>query len=438
MFLTHITWQIYSRLLAKPTYELDSFSALDVKSQRTTLAQRLREQIQYFGSRSDALPEWRDAADTLTDTERFWTSWPTLPILTKNTLNSRFDPVEIQRRFRLRGRVNATGGSTGEPTRFFLDEAMLRASRGSHIYSQQKMGWRPGMTTIIIWGSERDIGKQVSPIRHLAHRLYRNHLIAGFHLTDDAVARVHDIIRRESPVAIYGYSTLLENLAERSLTLGLQAEPGRVVVAWNGAEMLYERQIELFRRVFGVPILNRYGGRELSMVAFQEREAAPLRIVRPWIYLEVVDDAGKPAAPGEIGRLILTSTVCRGTPFIRYDIGDLGSFSSVDCDESGIKYLRAIHGRHLGSIRLNDGRIISSAYWNHLLKDYPEVSQFQVRISAQGSINLLLSGSGFTPARHEELTGTLRLLLGNQPVRCEWVRTIPRTPQGKLMQVVRE
>jgi phenylacetate-CoA ligase len=263
-------------------------------------------------------------------------------------------------------------------------------------------------------------------------------MILGFEISDRSVAEIHKIIRTEAPVALYGYSSLLEFVAERTLALGQQVSPGRVAVAWNGGEMLYDSQVELFRRAFGVPILNRYGGRELSVTAFQEAEGAPLRLVRPWLFLEIVNDAGKPAAPGEIGRLLLTSTICRATPFLRYDIGDLGNYAEDDRDESGIRSIRALHGRHSGSLRLGDGRIISCIYWNHLLKEYPEVAQFQVRVSRQGGISLLLAGKGFSVARSEQLNSTLRLMLRDQQVDLRWTESIPRTAQGKLLQVVQE
>jgi phenylacetate-CoA ligase len=185
-------------------------------------------------------------------------------------------------------------------------------------------------------------------------------------------------------------------------------------------------------------VLNRYGGRELSVTAFQESEGAPLRVLRPWLFLEIVDDAGKAVAPGETGRLLLTSTICRGTPFLRYEIGDMGSYLVGDCDESGIRRIATLDGRNAGAIRLDDGRIVSSIYWNHLLKDFPEVRQFQVRVKARGQLSMLLVGKGFTEDRSDQLKATLRLVWKEQPIDLIWTRAIPRSAQGKLVQVVHE
>ena len=55
---------------------------------------------------------------------------------------------------------------------------------------------------------------------------------------------------------------LLEFVAQRVLETGRRIRPGVVRTAWNGGEMLFPQQCELFRQAFGVPLLNRYGGRE--------------------------------------------------------------------------------------------------------------------------------------------------------------------------------
>ena len=107
---------------------------------------------------------------------------------------------------------------------------------------------------------------------------------------------------------------MLEFVAGRVLELGKQVPSGMVRVAWNGGEMLFPEQVAVFKKAFGVPILNLYGGREFSAIACQYKADDPLYVLRPWQFVELVDENGKPVGPGEIGRIICTSTICRGTP----------------------------------------------------------------------------------------------------------------------------
>jgi phenylacetate-CoA ligase len=201
--------------------------------------------------------------------------------------------------------------------------------------------------------------------------------------------------------------------------------------------MLFDQQRELFRRVFGAPMLNAYGGRELSLLAFERFEGAPLSVLRPLVFVEIVGPNGQPASPGEPGRLICTSTVCRGTPFLRYEIGDVASYRAEDADESGLGSIGQLQGRIAGLLELPGGKTINCIFWNHLFKEYEEVQQFQVQIRGQAGITLLFKGRPFEPNREDSLRGRLRAFLGDIPVRIDWLPALPLTAQGKLLQVVR-
>ena len=430
-------WRRYIARNCRPWGELDRFATLPPHEQRRELAARLHAQIQYFGSRADALPEWREAA-RIGDPQEIWKIWPSLPILTKDQLAASFPAAEIGRRFGVAGRVDSTGGSTGEPTRFFHDSGMIAANMALGVYTRLRLGWRPGMATIAVWGAERDIGRSVDRKTRLNNWLLRDYLTGGYKQADDTVHHVLRLIRAERPVAIYGFTSMLEFLARRVLDQGIHVRKGDVCCAWNGAEMLTQEQSDLFERVFGVPLMNRYGGREVSVIACQYERAGALQVTRPWLFVEIVDDQGRPAAPGEPGRILCTSTICRGTPFLRYEIGDLASFDAAGSGESGIFALSALQGRTGGLFELPDGRRIHAMYWNHLFKEFDEIAQFQVVIRTDNTLRILLVGKGMNGDREARLRSTIAHLLGDVKVDIEWVGRIPPTSQGKLLQVVRE
>jgi phenylacetate-CoA ligase len=434
--ISSLWWSRYLRRNATSWSDLDRFPLLPPDEQRKQLGERLLRQIRYFGSRADALPEWREAA-RIENSDDLLRIWPDLPVITKKDLHNRFPAKEIGRRFKIPGQANCTGGSTGEPVHFFHDAEMMRSIAAAVTFSSVRMGWRPGMPTIIVWGSERDVKKETT-LRNRVHGLLRNQfLVDGYNLSDDTVERVCTHIGH-GPVAIYGFTSMLEFVARRVLETNRQVRAGAVRVAWNGGEMLFPGQSELFRQAFGVPLFNRYGGRELSVMACQFTEGGPLNVMRPWLYLEILNDRGRPVAPGEIGRLVWTSTVCRGTPFLRYDVEDAGTFRACDSNESGVVAIDALHGRMGGMLVLPGGRKISNLYWNHFFKEIKEVAQFQVILRKDESLRILLRGEGFSQVREQAVRGLLGHFLGNIPLHIEWVENIPLTKEGKLVQVYRE
>ena len=104
-----------------------------------------------------------------------------------------------------------------------------------------------------------------------------------------------------------------------------------------------------------------------------------------------------------------------------------------------IKSLNCRVGPLLCSSYLN-GRVINNLFWNHLFKDFSEVEQFQVVVRNPDSseLRILLRGNGFSPDREAQCRTTLDGLLGDIPKQFVWVQQIPRTAQGKLLQVIRE
>jgi phenylacetate-coenzyme A ligase PaaK-like adenylate-forming protein len=60
-------------------------------------------------------------------------------------------------------------------------------------------------------------------------------------------------------------------------------------------------------------------------------------------YVEVLDDSGKPVQDGEDGRIVVTTLDERLIPLIRYDTGDIGHFTTNDCECSNNRILTVLY-----------------------------------------------------------------------------------------------
>jgi phenylacetate-CoA ligase len=77
-------------------------------------------------------------------------------------------------------------------------------------------------------------------------------------------------------------------------------------------------------------VVDQYGCREVWAIGTRVGDG-PFRTVRDNVYVEILDDADQPIRqPGQEGRIVVTSLVQRLMPFIRYDTGDMGAWSSAD------------------------------------------------------------------------------------------------------------
>src|SRR6185295_14515719 len=73
---------------------------------------------------------------------------------------------------------------------------------------------------------------------------------------------------------------------------------------------------------WGVGVVDVYSSEECGQIALQCPEHEQYHVQSESVLVEVLDDEGRPCAPGTIGRVVLTTLQNFAMPLIRYDIGD--------------------------------------------------------------------------------------------------------------------
>ena len=76
------------------------------------------------------------------------------------------------------------------------------------------------------------------------------------------------------------------------------------------------------RDVLGVPIVHNYTAAEAGWMALQCPSCDSFHVQSEVCLLEVLDDANRQVAPGEVGRVVVTPLHGFAMPLLRYDIGD--------------------------------------------------------------------------------------------------------------------
>lgn len=357
-----------------------------------------------------------------------------IPFLTKEDIRAHTPELfaeGVSRRGIKRGR---TGGSTGEPTAFFQsrEEAAWFEAVVRRCYDW--LGIRPGerivkIAGLVYWKDWR------RPVIDFVNTYFRNlRSLPAPSLSDELIESYIRRLNQMRPPVLYGYPSAMELLSRRIVETGQKVPSVRVV--WTSSEALLDSQRTLIREAFGVEPFDGYGGAE-TPIAIECEAHKGLHVFQHAKWVEVVDDEGRPVAPGAAGRVLVTLFHNRVWPFVRYDTGDIAEVMPEEepCP-CGVRLprFRRVQGRTGDILVTADGRrvtianvtLVFGAIHAHvrayqLYQETPEV--IEVRIVRTPT---------FTTDTESYVERSLRRFLGpHVRLAFRYVEDIEVTPAGK-------
>ena len=361
-----------------------------------------------------------------------------LPILTKRDIQDH-GPEMLAAEFPQADRVrNQTGGSTGSPLQFYVDRQRFDSRKASTLRHNLWAGIQPGDWQVSLWGSRLDESRPTSVWGHLRnHLLYRTILLNTAKITDADWSHLVREIRSKNPTSMIAYaqSAVLFARYLRAQGIGDIQIPSIVTTA----EMLLPGQREFLEETFGGKVFNRYGCREVSVIASECEFHRGMHVNADALLLEIVPD---PNRPGRSGRILITDLLNYSMPLIRYEIGDIGQWAEDQHCPCGrnLPLLADVQGRITDFLVLSDGREISGPALTLVVSDMADVRQVQFVQRAPDQVLLrVVPGNGYSKRTEEDLRRRLSLYLGTAArLQIELADTIASEISGKYRFVVHE
>lgn len=354
-----------------------------------------------------------------------------IPLLEKEDINEHRMELMRAGRHGSAGRWDATGGSTGEPLRFFRSR-LFESVR----YANDRRTWRwygvhPGARRAWIWGADQD----VPPDR--AAQDWRSRLLGicrlnAFLLDDDRCRTFADILDDFQPTLIYGYATALARFAAYLRDAGrrLTIQPRAIR---STAEVLLPEHRALIQQELRAPVYDYYGSREAGPVAGESPDHDGLHVFNDVTFTEILRPDGTPCDPGEVGDIVVTKLHEHVMPFIRYRIGDRAA-PLPDSDEGrGFPRITPVEGRVGDFVVTPDGRAIHGEFFTHLFYGVEGITRFQVRQPARDRLHILVQGRSDAGTLERIRAASAERFGASEPeaVRIEVVPEIRPGPSGK-------
>lgn len=337
---------------------------------------------------------------------------------------------------------NRTGGTTGSALYFYIDhyrEAMIKAATLRH---DLWTGYRQGDTLAILWGAPDDIDRR-KPVKTRMRELFwgKNIFLDSNRLTDDIIAGFIDRWCDEKPQVLLGYSGALGFLARYLEGNNVKLHPPKAVIA--SAEMLTKPDREVIEKVFRAPVYERYGCREMAVIASECEYHDGMHVNVENLYLEF--DPLETLPDGRIrARLMITDLENLAFPFIRYLIGDV---VIIDPDPKpcrcgrNLPKISGVGGRVSDYIKLPGGRFVSGTGLTvSIMSKYKQIRKTQiVQKSVDHVVIRIVKNDEFDENTLKKLNRQFAEAIGDD-VRLEFdfPDDIPREKSGKYRLTISE
>jgi phenylacetate-CoA ligase len=264
----------------------------------------------------------------------------------------------------------------------------------------------------------------------------RRHFIPAFEMSEHSLKSLIKTIEKRKPVLIDGYAESLNFIAIASTTKS-KHNPRAVM---SSAQQLTDSTRLQIESQFGAKVLDKYGSREFSGIAYQCLESPHHHVQDESYILEILVD-GRPAKVGEVGEIVITDLNNFSMPLIRYRIGDMAIAVEQTSCECGRPHsqIGAISGRTQALISCSNGVWLPGTFFAHFFKDFDfAVQHFQVTQDSSDKFMLkLVAKPQFTNDVKNRIVEELKVYAGQQQIiEVLLVEEIPLLKTGKRTPVV--
>ncbi|WP_299115559.1 phenylacetate--CoA ligase family protein [uncultured Winogradskyella sp.] len=254
-------------------------------------------------------------------------NWGDIPVMTKKDLQQPLSQLLSEGFNSKNVYIGKTSGSSGDPFIFAKDKFC------------HALTWAQIMNRFSWYNIDFNLSKQArfygipldkkgyykERIKDFFANRYR---FSVFDLSDEAFEKVLEKFTTTPFDYINGYTSPIVQFAKflKRENIILKDVCPTLSVCIATSEMLYKNDKDLLELQFGIPIVNEYGASELDLIAFENPDGE-WQINSETLFVEILDNEDKPAPNGIEGRIVITSLYNKASPFIRYDIGDVGILS---------------------------------------------------------------------------------------------------------------
>ena len=228
-------------------------------------------------------------------------------------------------------------------------------------------GYKLGDRMVYLWGAPWDM-RESRTIDKIRNHLLRTLNLNAFNLTEENMKEYVKILSKFKPKQLNTYASVIFLFSEYLKKEGINSiKPNAILTT---ADMLYNHQRKTIEDIFDCNVFDYYSGRDTTLMAAECSEHFGYHLSIENAVVEFIKE-NEHVSPGETGKIIITDLCNYAMPFIRYEIGDLGTPSDERCScGRNLPIMKSLKGRIFDFITTPDGKYIPGEYFHYTIIDY--------------------------------------------------------------------
>lgn len=363
-----------------------------------------------------------------------------LPILSKELLNRNFNDLKAENYDKNAIKYEATGGTTGTPTRIGRDKSIEYISDANNRRFWKYAGFVPGMNLTTMWGNEYDLLKLKTGRGKIKRMMENVNTLNCFDLTEEKIRVYTENIQRNKPEIIRGYASAICFYVNycKKVDIHFNNHPKSIILT---SDKILKKQKDEIADFFGSDVYEEYGCQEFSLLAHECSAHKGLHLAEELFIFELYNKRIYSRDFIARGEVIVTPLFNFAIPLLRYKLGDEISVSDENCAcGRQLKLVKEVNGRISDFVVTKSDKFIHGELFAHLITPIKGILYYQVRQYEKGAvvIHFVKDRSCKINDRDlENLCMNLKKIFGNDmDLRIEEKERIPLSPSGKRRSVV--
>ncbi|XMO86146.1 phenylacetate--CoA ligase family protein [Algibacter sp. AS12] len=355
-----------------------------------------------------------------------------LPIVNKELIRQNINDIYTIKKSE--GSVAKTGGTTGKSLEVIY---VLEDSRERHAildYFRHNFGYRLGKKTAWFSGknllNQRDISKNRF---WKTDYIYKVRYYSTFHIHSKYLKYYIENLIKFKPEYFVGFPSTMYEIAKYGVQHNIEFPSGIIKAIFPTAETITTEIRTVLESYFKTKVYNQYASSEGSPFII-ECVQGNLHLELQSGVFEVLDDNDNPTTNG---RLVVTPFNTRGTPLIRYDIGDqieLDKPTAVCNCGNNNPLVKHILGRISDYIYSEEKGKVNLGNISNCLKGVKGVIRFQIQQDQLNALVVLIEkdDNAFTKQDEQVFLKNLKDRVGEQiTITLKFIDNIPVENSGK-------